>query len=57
MTKSEEHKVCRECGHVFQGNGWEGVDAHWRAKHEDVMPYEKAWPKLKAGTYGNEGND
>ncbi|WP_208976413.1 hypothetical protein [Polycladidibacter hongkongensis] len=44
-------KVCPECGHVFQGNGWDGIDAHWRAKHEDVMPYEQAWPLLKEGHY------
>ena len=44
-------KVCPECGHVFKGNGWDGIDAHWKSKHEDVMPYEEAWPLLKAGTY------
>ena len=49
-------KVCPECGHVFQGNGWDGIDAHWRSKHEDVMPYEKAWPYLKAGTYKRPAN-
>ncbi|MCK5744787.1 MAG: hypothetical protein KAH44_01160 [Oricola sp.] len=43
--------VCPECGHVFQGNGWDGIDAHWRSKHENVMPYEEAWPLLKAGKY------
>jgi hypothetical protein len=43
--------VCPECGHAFQGNGWDGIDAHWRAAHEKVMPYEKAWPLIKAGTY------
>ncbi len=31
-----ERKVCPECGHVFQGNGWDGIDAHWRAKHEGI---------------------
>ena len=55
--KDKENQVCPECGHVFQGNGWDGIDAHWRAKHEDVMPYEKAWPELQAGTYQNEGDD
>lgn len=43
--------VCPECGHVFQGNGWDGIDAHWRAAHGGVMPYEEAWPLIKAGTY------
>ncbi len=36
--------ICPECGHVFQGNGWGGIDAHWRAKHEEnVMTYEDFW--------------
>jgi len=46
-----EKKVCPECGHVFKGNGWDGIDAHWRSKHDDVMPYEDAWPLLKSGKY------
>ena len=41
-------KICPECGHVFQGKGWDGIDAHWRAKHEDVMPYEAFWESLCA---------
>jgi hypothetical protein len=44
-------KVCPECDHVFQGDGWDGIDAHWRAAHLGVMPYEEAWPLIKAGTY------
>ncbi len=44
-------KVCPECGHVFQGNGWDGIDAHWRSKHEHIMPYERAWPLLREGNY------
>ena len=47
----ESQKACPECGHVFQGNGWDGVDAHWRSKHEDIMPYEDAWPLLRDGKY------
>ena len=43
--------VCPECGYRFRGKGWDGIDAHWRAKHEAVMPYEKAWPLIRAGTY------
>ncbi|SFL38699.1 hypothetical protein SAMN04488004_11678 [Loktanella salsilacus] len=46
-----EKKVCPECGHVFKGNGWDGIDAHWKSKHEDVMPYDDAWPLLKSGAY------
>lgn len=47
-------KVCPECGHVFKGNGWDGIDAHWRSKHEDVMPYEEAWPLLQSGKYSSD---
>lgn len=46
-----DKKVCPECGHVFKGNGWDGIDAHWRSKHENIMPYEEAWPLLKSGKY------
>ena len=49
--KPESPKMCPECGHQFQGNGWDGIDAHWRAKHEHVMPYRAAWPLIKSGTY------
>jgi len=31
------------CNHVFRGNGWDGIDAHWRAHHESIMPYEQFW--------------
>jgi hypothetical protein len=39
-------KVCPSCGHVFQGNGWDGIDAHWRARHESEMPYKTFWATL-----------
>jgi predicted DNA-binding protein len=47
-------KLCPECGHRFQGNGYDGIDAHWRARHEDVMPYEQAWELIRAGKYDPE---
>jgi len=50
-ASSEHSKTCPECGHVFQGNGWDGIDAHWKSKHDDVMPYKDAWPLLKSGMY------
>jgi len=43
--------VCPECGHQFKGNGFDGIDAHWRANHEVIMPYKDAWPLVKAGCY------
>lgn len=44
--KSQLPRVCPECDHAFKGNGWDGIDAHWRAKHEDVMRYEDFWASL-----------
>jgi len=44
-------KTCPACGHIFAGNGWDGIDAHWRSKHNAEMAYETAWPLIKAGTY------
>src|SRR5262245_58557983 len=43
---SDRPRVCPACRHEFQGNGWDGVDAHWRAHHETRMPYEAFWRSL-----------
>ncbi len=43
--------VCPECGHVFSGNAWDGIDTHWRAHHEDIMSYENAWELLTRNKY------
>ena len=51
MNDKTKRKVCPECGYVFKGNGWDGIDAHWRAKHEHVKPYAEAWPLLRANKY------
>ena len=45
-------RTCPVCGKEFRGS-WGGIDAHWRARHEKVMPYEEAWPLIKAGTYAS----
>ncbi len=29
-----QRRECPECGHAFQGKGWDGIDAHWKARHE-----------------------
>ena len=50
-NKTKTPRVCPERQHAFQGNGWDGIDAHWRSKHEGVMLYEDAWPLIKAGRY------
>jgi len=49
MAQSTE--VCPECGHEFQGNGWDGIDAHWRAKHAHLMGYEEASPLISSRKY------
>lgn len=48
---STEKKKCPECGRVFKGKSWEGIDAHWKSRHEDIMPYAKAWPLIERGEY------
>ena len=51
-SASDEKKVCPECGHQFQGNGWDGIDAHWKSPrkgHEHIMPYSEAWPIIRSG--------
>ena len=50
-TKEQVRSTCPECGHRFKGSGFDGIDAHWRSKHEDVMPYKEAWPLIKSGSY------
>ena len=45
-TPKEGARVCPECGHKFGGLAWEGIDAHWRSKHEEVTPYEEFWSGL-----------
>lgn|GEM_PF-237182 len=37
---------CPECGYVFAGRGWGGIDAHWKARHTDVMSYADFWTSL-----------
>jgi len=53
MNELNGEKLCPECGHRFQGNGWDGIDAHWKSQHESVMPYEEAWPLIKSETYAS----
>jgi hypothetical protein len=33
-------RECPLCHHIFKGKRWEGIDAHWKAKHLQVMPYK-----------------
>jgi hypothetical protein len=51
QRESKIDNICPECGHQFRGNGFDGIDAHWRAKHENILPYSDAWPLIRTGTY------
>lgn len=53
-AKEQAGCVCPECGHRFKGNSFGGIDAHWRAKHDDLMPYEEAWPLIKSNSYSHK---
>jgi len=33
---------------VFRGTGWDGIEAHWKAKHARIMPYPRFWASLCA---------
>lgn len=44
-------KLCPECDHEFRGNGWTGIDAHWKAWHNRIMRYEDAWVLIWSGRY------
>jgi len=45
---TEGRRICPipGCEHVFRGHGWDGIDAHWRAYHENIMCYEEFWASL-----------
>jgi hypothetical protein len=51
MKPRSIRRLCPECGHQFRGIGFHGIDAHWRAKHEHLMPYKEAWPLIRADAY------
>ena len=45
-------RECPEGDHVFRGKGWDGFDAHWKAKHEGVggaPSYKEVWAGLCSG--------
>jgi hypothetical protein len=47
----KRERMCPECGHQFRGSGFDGIDAHWRAEHESLIPYKDAWPLIRSGRY------
>lgn len=34
-----EKKGCPLCGHSLIGQGWVGLDYHWKVRHEMTLPY------------------
>jgi hypothetical protein len=54
MQKPTVPNVCPECDHRFRGNGFDGIDVHWRAKHEHIMPYSEAWPLIRSDAYSGQ---
>ena len=41
----------------YESRGWTGIDAHWNAKHEDIMPYADVWPTIKSGGRPSDGTE
>ena len=54
-ARENQERICPECGYQFRGRGFVGIDAHWKAKHESLMPYSQAWPLIQAGKYRRDG--
>jgi hypothetical protein len=52
QTPTKGLRVCPLCAHVFDGKGWEGMDMHWRARHEHIMTYQQFWDSLCAAHRG-----
>ncbi|NVK59526.1 MAG: hypothetical protein HWE37_05595 [Rhodobacteraceae bacterium] len=52
--RSHDGLFCPECGREFLET-WGGIDAHWKANHDHLMPYEDAWPLIKSGRYRTHG--
>jgi hypothetical protein len=43
-TRERVANICPECGYQFKGTGFDGTDSHWKANHEDVVPYKEHGP-------------
>jgi hypothetical protein len=44
--EAQHRRECPFCDHVFKGHGWDGIDAHWRSRHEGGMKYQSFWNSL-----------
>ncbi len=51
VSDALHHKICPECGHIFSKHGWEGIEAHWRSHHEDILNYADAWKLISTDKY------
>lgn len=51
---TEGPRVCPVCNRSF-AHGWDGIDAHWRSKHEDILTYKDFWVSLCDKHRGNGG--
>ena len=50
----DQARQCPECALVLKGRGWVGIEAHWKAKHADVLTYEQFWASLCPAHRGDE---
>ena len=41
-------RLCPICDHLFRGNGWDGIDKHYRTQHEKQTGelYEDWWNRI-----------
>jgi hypothetical protein len=47
--KNGQPRECPDCGHIFKGQGWDGIDAHWKTKHEtSKIPYREFWEGISS---------
>lgn len=54
VRTQDSHKQvshCPECGGEFTPSQRDSIEPHWRAEHEDVMPFRQAWPLLRDSIY------
>jgi len=54
IAKDTAKYICPECGKRFRGNGWLGLDAHWKSRHESIMAYALAKHLVFAGQKPSE---
>ena len=45
---TDRPRLCPICDHLFRGNGWDGIDRHYRTQHEKQTgeSYEDWWNRI-----------